>query len=356
MRWNYDTNLPYEGSYRRYPHDPVKAWKIVSENLLFIDESIIPLLESVNYNPDEFLLKKLYKKIPQVSFDKYRFLLMFQFEEKPFLEDYYYDMGYGQWDIFFSRPYGFSWSYNEEPIEDMDIITRLYFSDSEYDIWDMVYDLPGYAVKNLYQLYEGDKPFSDAPSYLTQKGKAKEMMDYLCFKDDSKRGKFTLKDLAIFIDNSFVAGQVALVNENRLIIRLNKPIECFTSCRITEKLRKKTKYMTRDIEGNRQLTCAGEKEALKVLLETYQDEKSLLKSKNRLHEMLDDFHKREKERIEKWRFIDSGKQPRLLDNTFTTDDLLEEIQYEYFPKLRRISIDTEFVDKLEKYIGYGINT
>ena len=87
MKWNYETNLPVEGSYKRISHNPVRVKEILNEyEEMAGTKEMMPWIESVNYDPDEFLLQKLYKNIPDVVPAQFITLLAFQFDAKPFLK------------------------------------------------------------------------------------------------------------------------------------------------------------------------------------------------------------------------------------------------------------------------------
>lgn len=149
---------------------------MLKENEEVIDPLLIPLFDAVNYDPDEFLLQKIYKKIPQDHYVDYIFMLAFQFEKKPFLIDYFYDIANGHLDIF-NRPEGYRWHYEAEAVQDVDIVTRLYFADSEKDIWELVNDLPSDVADNLNSLLDGNaEQIMGIPSYLARHGKANALI------------------------------------------------------------------------------------------------------------------------------------------------------------------------------------
>lgn len=177
MKWNYETNLPIEGSYKRIGHNPVRVKEILKEyEEMAGTKEMMPWIESVNYDPDEFLLQKLYKNIPDVVPAQFITLLAFQFDAKPFLKDYFFDIANGFWDISgFIKDY--CWHQATESVQDIDIITRLYFADSEEDIWDMVNDLPEAVGFNLSSLYKGF--LSVYGSRLKNVDKVLEMEKYL---------------------------------------------------------------------------------------------------------------------------------------------------------------------------------
>lgn len=344
MKWNYETNLPVEGSYRRITHDPVRVKEILKEyeNMVGTKE-MMSLIESVNYDPDEFLLQKLYKNIPNVVPAQFITLLAFQFDAKPFLKDYFFDIANGYWDIF-NRPDGFKWNNASKPMQDMDIITRLYFADSEEDIWDMVDDLPYYVKDNLFSLYEGDVPTLDFPICLKDDDKALEMSCYLNSKGERH---FRSKYITIIIDHRIIMGRVKFLKEDSMIVRLNKPICHSIDVTVPEQCRGKVYFMTQDEDGYK-FTNSGEDIAITRLRELYHEEKDILSDQYKVLAMLADYHRRETERQKKWGSI-MTKQARQ-NGAITAEELLEQIQYEYYPDLRRVVFDEEFMLCLEKKI------
>ena len=117
MKWNYETNLPVEGSYRRITHDPVRVKEILKEyDEMAGTQEMMPLIESVNYDPDEFLLQKLYKNIPDSVHAEFITLLAFQFDAKPFLQNYFYDIANGYWGVF-NLPEGYCWHNGTDPVQ-----------------------------------------------------------------------------------------------------------------------------------------------------------------------------------------------------------------------------------------------
>lgn len=337
MKWNYETNLPVKGSYKRIAHNPIRVKEILKEYEQMAGTlEMAPLIESVNYDPDEFLLKKLYKKIPDVVDAQFITLLAFQFDNKPFLVNYFYDIANGFWDISgFIR--GYCWHQTNEPVHDIDIITRLYFADSEKDIWDMVYDLPKAVGFNLSSLYKGF--LSVYGSCLKNLDKAVEMEEYLDRLSPTK-------NIEIIIGHHHIIGQVRLLKEDCVIVSLDKPIRHSVCVSVPGKIRGKVIFMT-EKDGYR-LTNAGEDNAITTLRQLYHEEKDILSDLDKVKAMLADFHHRESERLKKWGSIMS-KQARQ-NGAITTDELLNQIQYEYYPDLRRIEFDEDFVKRLEEKI------
>lgn len=318
MKWNYETNLPVEGSYRRITHDPVMVKEILKEYEEMVGtKEMMPLIESVNYDPDEFLLQKLYKNIPDSVHAEFITLLAFQFDAKPFLQNYFYDIANGYWDVF-NLPEGYCWHNGTEPVQQMDIITRLYFADSEEDIWDMVIDLPDDVKNNLFQLYEGEIPTLNSPSCLKDENKTLEMDEYL----SSHRDRHSpVKYLNIIIDHCLIMGSVKFLKEDAMLVRIKKPIHHSVCVSVPGKFQGKIKYMTKDDDGYR-LTRTGEDNAITVLLELYRKEKDILSDPYKVVEMLADYHRRETERQKKWGSI-MTKQARQ-NGAITAEELLEK--------------------------------
>ena len=342
MRWNYETNLPIEGSYRRAAHDPNRVKGILEEYEVAETEEMMPLIESVGYDIDEYMLQKLYKSIPDVVHPNLIVMLAFQFDEKPFLRDYFFDIANSYWDVF-NLPKGYCWHNENVPVQVMDIVTRLYFADSEEDIWDMVYDLPDYVEDNLSRLYNGkEDSIFNFPICLKHEGKALEMDEYLSSKHDKQS---PIKNIEITIDHRHIVGRVRLLREDGMIVSIKKPIRHSVGVTIPERCRGKVHFMTKD-ENGYSLTFAGEENAITTLRQLYYEEKDILSDLNKVRAMLADFHHRESERLKKWGSI-MTKQARQ-KGSITTDELLNQIQYEYYPELRKVEFDKGFIKRLEE--------
>ena len=336
MKWNHETNLPVEGSYKRIAHNPDRVKEILKEyEQMAGTKEMMPLIESVGYDPDEFLLQKLYKNIPEVDPSQLITLLAFQFDAKPFLKDYFLDIANGFWDISgFIR--GYCWHQTNEPVHDIDIITRLYFADSEKDIWDMVYDLPKAIGWNLSSLYKGS--LSVYGSCLKNLDKAVEMEEYFDRQSSTK-------NIEITIGSCHIVGRVRLLREDSMIVSIIKPILHSVGVTIPERCRGKVHFMTNDGDGY-SLTYAGEDNAITTLRQLYHEEKDILSDLDKVRAMLADYHHRELERLQKWGSI-MTKEARQ-KGAITTDELLSQIQYEYYPELRKVEFDKDFIKRLEE--------
>ena len=342
MKWNYKANLPVEGSFRRTAYNPDRVKEIMEEYEVAGTEEMMPLIESVGYDIDEFMLQKLYKSIPDVIHPNLIVMLAFQFDEKPFLRDYFFDIANSYWDVFY-LPKGYCWHNENEPVQVMDIVTRLYFADSEKDIWDMVYDLPDYVEDNLSRLYDGkEDSIFNFPICLKQEGKALEMDEYLSSKHDKQS---PIKNIEISIDHCHIIGRVRLLREDSMIVSIIKPIRHSIGVTVPERCRGKVHFMTKDEDGY-SLTYAGEDNAITTLRQLYYEEKDILSDLDKVWAMLADYHRRELERLKKWGSI-MTKEARQ-EGAITRDELLGQIQYEYYPDLRRIEFDTDFIKELEK--------
>ena len=176
MKWNYKNGTPVEGTFIPLKLDRAKVKEVL---MSYADDPIVETaFASVGYAPDQFLIHKAYREIPSDLSIDYLFLLLFQIEQKPFLTDYFVDIANGYFHIF-SRPKGYKWKNIERPLEDIDIVSRLYFSDNEEDIWDLVQDLPVSVKESLDNCYEGNVPDLIYPSYLKDSQKANRLLRYL---------------------------------------------------------------------------------------------------------------------------------------------------------------------------------
>lgn len=325
MKWDYKNNLPVEGSYQKHQYDRQK-YKEVTDQHWWFEPVVEEILASVDFNVDEFFLQKLYYKVPADKRIGLTCLLAFQLDDKPFLDYYLMELLDGDLNFSTSENGNCWWAkLSHRPINDNDILTRLYFCDCEEDIWDMVCDLPGDVASNLYLLYE-----TQCESYLYEPGKAQIMTEYICFQNDWQNGKAVAQNIVIMIYGKFIPGNVTMLNEHGISVSLMKPIKC--TCTFENSY---YKLVNRAEDGNRTLTPEGEKAAIDILRKTYNDVDALLDDTAKIHAMLDCYHELKANNT----------------NCIPPCDMLSKIRAEYYPDIEYIDFDIYLIEELEKYLN-----
>lgn len=177
MKWNYENNLPVEGTYqhREYNKNALKSYMVES----FPYQEIHSAFESVDWDLEEFFLKKANKDIHGEAF--YISILL---DWKEDLDEYWLDLANGFWDI--EVPNGYKWGESPQTIDDTDICRRLFFCESDADIWDLAIDLPQEVTSGLLGCYQGTCEIEDwFPVYMKDPKKAQRMIDYIDTKKQS---------------------------------------------------------------------------------------------------------------------------------------------------------------------------
>lgn len=326
MIWDYKTNLPIEGGYQKHQYDRQK-YKEITEHWGF-EPAVEELLASVDFNVDEFFLQKLCEKVPDDKRFGLTCLLAFQLDDKPFLYNYLMELLDG--DLCFSTPEdgNYRWAkLSERPIQEDDILTRLYFCDCEEDIWDMIYDLPGDVASNLCLLYE-----TNSESYIYEPGKTKVMMDYFCFQDDCLNRKAVTQNVVVMVNGKFIPGNVTMLNEHGISVTIMKPIKYTYTFEYSY-----YKLVNRAEDGNRSLTPEGEEAAIDILRKTYNDVAALLDDTAKIKAMLDRYHDLEANNT----------------NRVSPSIILSKIHKEYFPEIKYIDFNIYLMEELEKYSDNG---
>ena len=268
MIWDYKTNLPVEGSYQKHQYD------------------------------------------------------------KSFLNDYLMELLGG--DLFFltNEDENCRWAkLSGRPIQENDIIKRLYFCDCEEDIWDMIYDLPGDVASNLCLLYE-----TKSKSCLYEPWKAWAMLAYFCSKDDWLKTKAFTQSIVIMINGKLILGNVILLKEYTINVALLKPIKYTYTYDYGD-----YKLVDRAEDGSCRLTPEGEERAIYILRKIYNDVAVLLDDTDKIKSMLDHYHDLEAKNT----------------NRVPPQDMLSKIHKEYFPEIKYIDFNIYLMEEIEKYLDNG---
>lgn len=142
------------------------------------------LLEDCHFDLYEFFLNKAYERIVLEDGRPIDCFILLQFRVE---NNFFLDIANGHLDLL-KRPNDYTWGGEPHVITDNDIYSRLWFCDTDKDIWDMFLDLPDYTIADLYNCYAGKKlEIMDIPSYLGNPLKAQLYLDYINDKRNEKR-------------------------------------------------------------------------------------------------------------------------------------------------------------------------
>lgn len=173
MKWDYTTNLPVEGSYQKHVYDGKDVRAYVAECI--IDEEYFALFDSIGWDLNEFFLKKLEKTIP-----KYVYILpqLIAFNNDK-IGDYVFDILCG--NLWIELPDGYTWGGIQTPIDFTDVCRRMFFCETDEDIFALFADLPQSAQNSLFECYAGIDPFDvyENPIAIEDPDKAARFTRYL---------------------------------------------------------------------------------------------------------------------------------------------------------------------------------
>ena len=173
MEWNYEHNLPVEGSYRHHVYDKDALRSYMDEHFPYPE--VHSAFELVDWDLEDFFLKKANKDIHGEAF--YVSILL---DWKKDLDDYWVDMANGFWGIELSIPDTITWGDSPKFVDDTDIFRRLFFCETDTDIWNLALELPQEVTSGLLGCYDGTCEIEDwFPVYLKDPSKAQEMIEYI---------------------------------------------------------------------------------------------------------------------------------------------------------------------------------
>ena len=168
MIWNYAYNKPW-GSYQVSEYDiqkfkeEVNGWIETETDMGSIDaasiNSIKAVMEKVNYNVYEFMATHSYNSIGDVQIrENFILYVCFPWSSFDFIPiNTKENKTMSDIDILY-RAEDFSWGGNEK-VSDFDIYCRLFFCESEEDVWDIFADGIGNLEEliNYYRLHDEEK-------------------------------------------------------------------------------------------------------------------------------------------------------------------------------------------------------
>jgi len=340
MKWDYENNLPIEGTYkhREYDKDALKSYMNEHFPYLYCPE-IHAALESVNWNLEDLFLKKADKEI------QYGFHIAILTDLKEDMNDYWVDLANGYWNI--DIPDSYKWGGIPQIIDDADVYRRLFFCETEEDIWDTVMDLPQKSFCELMKCYLGtSNSIFGLPIYLTNPSKAKTMVEYISKNDKTKWQQTAQEIYYNYMGNLLKKGsilgttahyehqgQIVELTPDRILVKLDSPITLIFSREIPDKYKGKAAYAV-EIDGEYIATEAGRETAMDLLIGLSEEEEILLDQPYRLADVIKEY--REK--------VNEGT------SLFEKTKILTEIQEKHFPELKETVITEDMIDEFYKYL------
>lgn len=314
MKWDYENNLPIEGTYkhREYDKDALKSYMNEHFPYLYCHE-IHAALESVNWNLEDLFLKKADKEI------QYGFHISILVDWKDDLKDYWFDLANGYWNV-----------ENDET----DIYRRLFFCETEEDIWDLVTDLPQKVTRELLECYQGTREIEYLPPvYLKDSTKAQKMIEYINSKT-MENNKLIKKGCILGTTAHYEhRGQIVELTPERISVQLDSPFTMVFCREILEKYRNEVTYAI-EIGGEYYATEKGFNMAMDLLIGLSEEEEILLDQPYRLADVIKEYRER----------VNEGMS--LFEKTKT----LIEIQEKHFPELKETVISEEMIGEFQKYL------
>ena len=338
MRWDYENNLPVEGTYQHREYDKVRLKSYLEEHLPFPE--LHSAFESVDWNLEDLFLKKAYVEQDGCAFN-YSILL----DWKEDLDDYWADLVNGYWNI--DIPDGYKWGGIPQIIDDADVYRRLFFCETEEDIWDTVIDLPQNSFCELMKCYLGiSNSIFGLPIYLTDPPKAQNMVEYIS-KNDKTKWQQTAKEIySNYMKNLLKKGsilgttahyehqgQIVELTPDRISVQLDSPITLIFNREIPDKYKGKAAYAV-EIDGDYYATESGFETAMDLMIGLSEEEEILLDQPYRLADVIKEYRE------------------RVIEETslFEKTKLLTDIQEKYFPELRETLITEDMIDEFYKYL------
>lgn len=320
MKWNYETNLPVEGTYQHRVYDKEKLKTYVEER--FTHEVVRKAFEFVGWDLESLVLHK-------DNIDFYdEFYLSILVDLKDNLEEYWVDLANGHISI--TLPPNYTWGGVPNPIRNRDIYRRLFFCDTEEDVWDVFHDLPFEIENNLKECYYGYSPVTWFPVCIKDPQKARMMHEYLYGKPENLGILIHLGSKMRVVDDDEFTGTIIGLAEDHIAVRIDYPLECTMSYYVPKDSLDKTK-LTVVIDNQYIATEYARDMAMGMTIQIHWEVMSILKDVEKLHDMLVEYRKKQ------------GIHSRF--------ELLSELKQKYFPVgVENVDFNEDLMSQIELYV------
>ena len=344
MKWDYENNLPIEGTYQHREYDKEKLKSYIAEHFPY--DVVRQAFESVDWDLEALMIRKDI----DLGDTFYTSMLL---DWKDCLKEYWLDIANGHIEILLPIPY--TWGGIPKPIHEKDVYCRFFFCETEEDVWDVFRDLPrDSAMRDLVRCYCGTSSIREYPIYLKNLVRYHRMTEYFNSKAKKLNGNNLIKlgDKISVVDNYEYTGTIVKLDSNEIAIQIDSPIGSVISLRVPQYQGSYT--VAALIDSELYCTEEGLNMATELLMRIAEEEDSLLDDEVLLADMIEEFHEKDAERYNRWydRYDkdkkDKGECPSMVK-------ILSDLQKKYFSGLKEIVFTEELMYKLEKYIKCDYN-
>lgn len=325
MKWDYQTNRPIEGTYKHRKYDKETLLSSIPEYIYPL-EDVTAHLDAVNWNLERFFLEKIDDiQDPSDLFPQLSYWQEIQ-------SAYWYDMDSSHLHLT-DIPDDWTWGGVPEKINQGNILARLFFCETEEEIWDMVRDLPYWVGNNLLECFYGCPPkrkwARNIPVGLKDLEKAARLKDYLYGPLPQNSRQVGLgSTISIAADYEY-SGIIVGLEENHLAVQLKSRLGSYNTTQFH--VSPYEKGFGEITEGGRYFaTEVGIRTAIQLLINVGIEERALLEDRSIIEDMIAEYN--------------AEKGP-----DYIPGDMCPKLKRKYFPNLESIEFTIELVEKLEKY-------
>lgn len=316
MKWDYEKNLPVEGTYQHREYDKEKLKSYIEEHFPY--DVVRLAFESVDWNLEALMLRK------DLDLGESFYMSILK-DWKDCLIDYWIDIVNGHICTLDFK--GQKWRGTLSPIHVCDFLKRCFFCETEEDIWDLFHDLPFWAENNLKECYYGYSPITWFPVYTKDPCKAITMHEYLYGKSEDLGILLHLGSKMGVLDEYEYTGTIVGLAEDHIAVRIDYPLECTISYHVPGDSRDKIKLAV-VIDNQYVATEYTHNMALGMLSEIHSEERFILKDVEKLHDMFVEYQQKKDTNVSFW-FISELKQkyfPDGAEDIEFNEDLMSQIE------------------------------